>query len=134
MRRFFRRLSVVPFEAAIGAIALYSGLVGLLHLSQSSDALNLLLPGWFVIALQITYLVAGFAMLYGAGRGRGSAEVFGLILVGASLIVRSVALFWFLGVDALALNAIFPNAVFLAACASRYRALAKGVTLVRSEV
>lgn len=131
-RDFARRLGALPFEAAIGAIALYAGVTGLIGFGGSRDALELLLPAWSVFLFHAAYTLAGVSVLWGLGRGRIAPEAFGLVLVGTSVVVRSLALFWFLGVDPLAFSSVFPNGAFLAACVARFRHLGRETLVVRT--
>lgn len=127
------RLQVVPFEVAIAAIALYAGVSGLFGVAASTDALAVLLPSWALVAFQLAYIAGGLGLLWGIMRGRAAPEAFGLVTVGTSIVVRSLAMFYFLGWDQRAVSALVPNALFLAACIVRYRALGHGQTLVRTE-
>jgi hypothetical protein len=126
-----RRMAVVPFEAMIAAFIVYSGVISLFNIGITTDALRAVLEPWFADAFSVTYLIAGASMLYGIARGRGGAESFGLVLVGMSVIVRSIALVWLLGLDATIINALVFNVLVLLTCAVRLRALFKGEAITK---
>jgi hypothetical protein len=127
------RLSVVPFESAIAVLVMYSGAVGLLRFGANSDPLTLQLPALLLTWTLGLYLVAGFALFLGVGLPHRGLEAFGLVVVGASLLIRTAALVTLVGLTAPVFNAIVTNAVFLLACLVRNRGLQRGDVILRIE-
>jgi len=134
MRAFFRRQSVLPFEALIAFLAVVSGGLALLHVGGlGADALSVQLPSWLVTLVQTFYLVSGLALFAGLGLGRRDVEGFGLIALAAVVVIRSVGLYAFVGWEALVVVSYLFNIAILLTCAVRFHTLTKGRSTVQAD-
>lgn len=133
MKAFWRRLKVVPFEALIALFAAYSGAVSLLGIGPTATALTLQLPPWLVNVLNIVFLLAGLAMVFGIGVPRRSLEAFGLVLVLMSVVVRTLALQWLVGATADTLNGLVLNSLTVIFLWVRLSAVIRGSRLLQIE-
>lgn len=133
MSGFWKRLAVVPFEALIGGLAMFSGTVALLGIGTSVDSLTLLLPEWLVQALNVEYILSGVALLLGLGYAKAGVEALGLILLGAAVTVRGVAVVQAAGIDwsVAALLALY--FMIDLACVARLATLRRGDVLLKLE-
>jgi hypothetical protein len=134
VREFARRLRVVPFEAMIAGVAVYGGLVALADFGTRGDPLNALLPAIAVHAFNVGYVAAGVAIGVGIGSGRRGMESAGLILVATAIAIRTVAMVWLIGWEAITINAVVTSLMVLAACRERHRSLVAGAVIVQTDV
>lgn len=125
------RLNVVPFEAAIAWLSFFAGFVGVTNLTTSTDSLNVFLPGWFVLALNIVYMVAGILMLAGLSTARRDIEGSGIVLLLGSIAVRGLAVMFVAGLHASTFLLIAFYTIFALACLSRIKALFSGSVTVK---
>lgn len=125
------RLNVIPFEAAMAWISFFAGFVGVTHLTTSTDSLNVFLPSWFVLALNISYMLSGVGILIGLGTARRDAEGAGIVLLLGSVVVRALAIAFIAGIHISTFLLLVFYTVFALACLSRIRALFSGSVTVK---
>jgi hypothetical protein len=126
-RLFFGRQTVVPFECLIGALAFVSGLFHLFGIgSVGQDPLTLLLPDWLAFSTDVSYAIAGLAILFGVGLSRGDIEAFGIILVATGIVVRSIALIDLAGFTESVRVAVLFNVMILFTCCVRVWMIVRG--------
>ena len=130
-RIVFERVNTIPFETLIGIFAALSGLLGLLHIGLPNDILRELLKTWQVVAFNISYLIAGMAMVIGIGAARADLEGFGLGLVAMNVAIRAVASVVLLGFDQLVISSIFFNLLVIGACIIRIISLARNEVIFK---
>jgi hypothetical protein len=133
MREAIRRWNTVPFETLFGCLAVFGGVIGLLHVGTSTDALDGVLGDPLVTTFQIVYILAGIFMLAGIGRGQAWLEAPGLILLVASVVVRALAVLILYGFDrnVIGLLALYVLVVYFSAV--RLRSLYRGDVIVRNQ-
>lgn len=133
--RGWKHLRTLPFEALIGALAFVSGGLALLHYGGiGADVLTRALPAWLTTTSSALYLLSGASLIGGLFTGHRNVEAFGLIVIVASVIVRSIALFAVLGLSSLVITSYIFNAIVVWACAERLVTIIRGVVILRSEV
>lgn len=136
MRRttaFFRRLGVMPLEAAIAGWAFFGGLFALLHFtSPEHDALSVLLPGWLDTANQVANVCAGITWIAGLGTGRAKLTATGLILVATSVSLRFIALLAIAGPQQELLLGFVFYASIVWSIVVRVRSIFRGEVIVRA--
>jgi len=98
MRAFLGRIATLPFESFIAVLALQSGLVGLFRIGSSATVLDAVLGVSLAHVFQVGYAVSGLLMLVGVGLGRADSEGFGLMLLSTSVVIRTIALVYLLGI------------------------------------
>ena len=125
------RLGVVPFEAALGFLVFFAGVVNLLHLSTSTDALNGLLPSALTTALNVSYTLSGLLMLLGLGSGRRDLEGAGIVALGTGMGVRATAIVVVVGITLQTSALLILYGVFMSACVVRLRSLARNELVIK---
>jgi len=131
VRRFLARQAVLPFESLIAFLVVVSGSLALLHVGGlGADALSLRLPALLNTAVQALYVVSGLAVWLGLGLVRRDIEAFGLVTLSAGVLIRSIGLFAFVGIEPVVLTAYLFNAAIILTCAVRFLVLVKGQTVV----
>lgn len=131
---FLRRLAVLPFEVLIAGLVIVSGSLALLHIGGlGQDALSVQLPDWLNVASNLTYLLAGLAMFSGIGLARGDIEAAGLVGISAGVIIRAVALVWFVGWSGLIIVTVSFNMMVVIACGVRLSHIAGRKTVILAE-
>lgn len=122
-----RRLSVTPFETAIAALLIITGIAGGLHYGVI-DPVAALLPAWEATLLSAMSGVTGALMLAGSGFPHRGAETAGLVLLTCVILSRFLLYGYYLGFGAnFAVTGIFDTALVWAA-------VARLVTICRHEV
>jgi hypothetical protein len=96
MRRFFARLAVVPFEAAIAALLIISGVSSLMKFGVV-DPFTALLPAWQQHLLSGVSVATGFLMWFGSGLPHKGSEYAGLMLLIAVILSRFLLFGQYLG-------------------------------------
>lgn len=130
----WKLLRLLSFEALIGALAFVSGGLALLHYGGiGADVLSMALPGWLTTTSSALYLLAGAALIAGLVTGRRNVEAFGLVVIVASVVVRSIALFAVLGLSSLVVTSYIFNTVVVWACIERLLIILRGAVILLSE-
>src|SRR5260221_8305509 len=92
-----RRLAVQPFEAAVAALLLVSGLAGLARYGIT-DPTAALLPVWEAVSLNIIFAATGVLILAGVAAAWRAGEAAGMLFL-VGVIAARVLLFgyylWF---------------------------------------
>ena len=123
-----KRLRVVPFEGWLAYAAIVAGGSGLII--ESTNPLDLVLPGWAVAAFSVAYMAAGVAMIVGLLLGKSKIEAVGLVIVGMSIVVRQVATVGYLGWSGQVAFGLLVNIGLIVACWIRLRSLTAGAVIV----
>jgi len=124
------RLAVAPFEAAIAALLVISGLAALAGYGLI-DPVTALLPGWEATVLSVMSVTAGALMVTGIGAGSRGAETAGLLFLAAVILCRFLLFGAYLGFGAnFAVTGVFDGAVIWAAWV-RLRTVRRGQVIVR---
>jgi len=117
MRAAAGRLAVAPFEAAIAALLMISGLAALAG-AGLIDPVTALLPPWESAALSGMSVATGILMLAGAAVPHRGAEAGGLLFLIAVLLSRFLLFGAYLGFGLnFAVTGVFDGAVIWAALA-----------------
>lgn len=112
------RVIVAPFETAVSALLVFSGVVIITH-TGPPDPVNILLPSWEVYVLAVMFLLSGACTFGGLALGAIAVEGSGLLLLSGSLIIRLILYAIYLGTDVtFALSGIV-DALFIAAALAR---------------
>lgn len=122
LKRAYARCLVLPFDTTIGVLAFIGGLVGLLKVGITADALQAYIGNW-INGFQLIYCLAGFLMLLGIARGKAWIEAPGLVLLAVVVIVRNIALVWFFHAGSIVWVSLVFNTVIVWACWVRTRSL-----------
>jgi hypothetical protein len=130
--QFLRRQSVVPFETALAAICVYSGIAGFLQFGLVNNIFSKMLGVVLANVFNSAYIASGAAMFMGVGLNRRNLEAFGVIMLAMSLVVRSVVVHHNVGFSPDVLNNYAFAAAFIVACAVRLWSLAKKQTLIET--
>ena len=125
LKLVYDRLRALPFQVAMAGLALVSGTTGLLHIGTATDSLTLLFPTWLVLGLNVTYIMSGVCMILGLALPRRDVEGFGLVQLGAAVVVRGVAVALVAGLNPDVLSLYTLYAMILWACYQRLKALFK---------
>lgn len=107
-----------PFEAAVSALLIFSGIVIIARIGPP-DPIDILLPRWEVDMLAVMFLLAGASTLAGLTIGRASVEGAGLLLLSGSLVIQLILYLYYLGADARFVLSGIVDAMFVAAAAGR---------------
>lgn len=127
---FVHRCTIVPFEVALGAVAVWTGFTSFFEWTVTARAFGSSLPGYMTDAFNLVYLVAGAFIMVGVGWGYRNVESSGVILLATTLLVRVMALMFSVGVTPETTSAIVQGLTFGFACAIRLRDLLKNTTYV----
>jgi hypothetical protein len=112
-----RRLSVTPFETAIAALLIITGIAGGLHYGVI-DPVAALLPAWEATLLSAMSGVTGALLLAGSGIPHRGAEAAGLLFLCCVIVSRFILYGYYLGFGAsFAVTGIFDAALVWAAVA-----------------
>jgi heme/copper-type cytochrome/quinol oxidase subunit 3 len=87
MRNALTRLGIIPFQTAIAILLVISGLISLTGYGDT-DPFSLLLPVWEVVALAVSSVLSGVAVLAGLALPHRGSESAGLILLVAVILSR----------------------------------------------
>lgn len=98
---------------------MYAGAAAILSYGTTVGPLSRALGPAIATIFNVAFVVAGLGMYFGLGLKRGNVEAFGLILLAASLAVRSIINGWLFGVSPQAINGYVLNAAFVFSCAIR---------------
>jgi len=130
MRVVLARLAVAPFEAAIAALLVISGLAALAG-TGIIDPVTALLPGWEAAGLSVTTTVTGALMIAGAASGQKGPETAGLLFLIAVILCRFLLYGAYLGYGAdFAVTGVFDSSIIWAA-AARLTVIRRGQVIVR---
>ncbi len=130
MRPALARLAVAPFEAAIAALLVISGLAALAGYGLT-DPVQALLPGWEATVLAVMSVASGLGMGAGIAAGRRGTEAAGLLFLLAVITSRFLLTGHVLGYGPrFVVTGVFDAAVAWAALA-RLGTLARGQVIVR---
>ena len=130
MRQAIARLSVVPFEAAIAALLVISGVAALLNYGLI-DPVQALLPGWEALTLSSMSVATGVLMLAGTAAPHRGAEAAGMLFLIGVISVRFLLFGVYLGFGAnFAVTGVFDTAVVVAALV-RLDTIRRGQVTVR---
>src|SRR5258708_2973816 len=97
-RAALSRAAIIPFETAIAALVVISGIAGLAKFGIA-DPISALVPGWEYVTLNLMYMLAGFGMAAGICLDKGRAEGFGLWLLSGAVIAGFFLLANSLGIN-----------------------------------
>jgi len=130
MRPALSRLAVAPFEAAVAALLVISGVAALAGYGLI-DPVAALLPPWEATALSAMSVTAGALMLAGTGVPSRGAETAGLLFLIAVILSRFLLFGAYLGFGSrFAVTGVFDAAVIWAA-AARLGTVRRGQVIVR---
>ena len=127
---FWNRCSVVPFEASLGVLAIWTGSTAFLNWTLTNRVLVSALPDNMLRLLNLLYLISGIMIVTGVGWAYRNVETSGLIFLATSFIVRFVVLISIAGVNPETVGALVQTLTFGLACAIRIRCLLKNCILV----
>lgn len=130
---FVHRCGVAPFEVAIAALSVWSGVMSFFNYTSVTRIVSSSLPDVFTIAFNLVYLVAGMFILTGVGWAYRNLESSGMILLATVLGVRVIALVVSVGYAPETTTAIVQGLTFGLASLVRLRSLLKNRTLVFAE-
>ena len=122
---FFVRQSQHSFEVVIAFWCVYSGVTSLFNFGIVSNVITNALGTFAAAAFNILFVISGVAIYYGIGRSRGNVEGAGVILLAMSLLVRSLATGWVLGLSPVIFNSYILNGTLIVACMVRLVLLIK---------
>lgn len=125
VKAFFRRQGVVPFETTIAFFFMYAAIAAMVGFGVVASPLTRTLGAKWAMVFNVAYFIAGLSMFVGIGIRHGNIEAAGLILVIASLAVRTVATGWLVGINPLIINSYVSSGVFIFACVIRIIAIIK---------
>lgn len=132
---FFLRQRVVPFETGIAVYCLYSSITALVGFGLTNNMFRSSVPGPISTFFNAAFVVAGLCMFLGIGLGRRDIEGLGLMAVVTSLVIRSVAVTYFFGLDEIVVNGFVirgmpivvntnvTNIIFIVACLIRLESI-----------
>lgn len=132
-RLFVHRCAVVPFEASIGILAIWTGATSFLNYTVAARAFTSSLPEVFTVSFNLVYLVAGAFILCGLGWGYRNIESSGMILLATVMGVRVIALVVTAGFTPETTAAIIQGLTFGLASLIRLHSLLKNKILVFAE-
>lgn len=87
LRVMLKRMSIVPFEMAIAALLIISGMTGFLHFGIT-DPLSLLIPMWEQIILNGLSVLSGVFLAAGVSADSGRFEMAGLLFLNGVILSR----------------------------------------------
>lgn len=130
LRAAARRLSVTPFETAIAALLVISGVASALHYGVI-DPVTALLPGWEAVLLSVMSAVTGLLMIAGSAVPHRGSETAGLLFLAAVIASRFLLYGYYLGFGVnFAVTGVFDSALVWAA-AARLGTIRRHEVLVR---
>lgn len=122
---FFLRQSRHSFETMFGFFCVWASLTAFLNFGITANAFTQVIGPVAATLFNIVYLLAGIAIYFGIGFGKGNIEGAGLILLAASLLVRVLASAWLLGWNPITINGHVLNAAIVVGCGVRLYLLFK---------
>lgn len=125
---FFYSQIVIPFETCFSFFCIYSGVASLMKFGVVSDIFENVIGTFYASLFNIGFILAGLCLYLGTGLRRRDLEMCGLITIGTSLLIRSIALGWMLGLNPLIVNSYILNVAFIVACVVR------GITLYNYKI
>lgn len=125
-----KRMAIVPFEMAIAALLILSGISGLVHVGISDPVLSLL-PIWEGDILNIASILSGLLMFFGVASGKGRVELPGLILLNGVILSRFLLFGHLLGYGANFFQTGIFDFVVVIASMTRARSIRKDHVIVR---
>lgn len=87
-----RRLAVAPFEIAIGLVTIWAGMAGLFQWSITRPEHITAIPSELMTFVNLLYALSGVALVGGILHRLKEVEVFGLVTLLGSLMIRAVVL------------------------------------------
>lgn len=132
IQTFFKRISVVPFEAMFGFYSVYIGLAGLMSHGMTGDVFRSTIGYRWSICYNIAFVMAGSGMFFGIGFNRKDAESVGLIVVATSLVIRTIVMMAKVDTTPTIFNAYVLTIAFIIACLTRCIKLMLGRVLVET--
>jgi hypothetical protein len=127
---FFHRCSVVPFEVALGVLAMWTGYTSFFEWTVAARAFGSSLPGYMTDGFNLVYLVSGAFILVGVGWGYRNVEASGVILLATVFLVRVMALLFSVGITPETTSALVQSLTFGFACMIRLRCILKNCVMV----
>lgn len=112
-------IRIIPFETAISLFCVVSGVFGLFAWGLNNDQFISALGIKIANAFNVGYIVAGLGMFLGLAINRKDLETFGLTCVVISLLVRSSAIAWKVGINPVVITSYVFNAILIGACITR---------------
>ncbi len=127
----FRRLKVAPFEGAFAAINIFMAISALTRPTVQGGIFNHVVGLQLSAAFNVGYVMAGVAMLIGIAFGRRELEGSGLILLAASLLMRTIAVGWVFGLMRAGVALYVVNGLLIGAVIIRLISLFQRKTLIQ---
>jgi hypothetical protein len=117
----FKRVAVIPFEAAVSVLIMSTGIAQLFSLGIFGlgiiDPLTVLLPQWLVMPTASFAVVTGLLMLLGITTARRRVEMAGLLFFMGVIMDRILLYGFFLDFGSgFIVTGVFYGALFAAAC------------------
>ena len=134
LRSMWMNINVVPFETVIAIFCALSGVFGLLQLGLNNDQFASAMGRTIANVFNAGYILAGLGMLVGIALNRKDIEIFGLTCVVTSLLVRSSAIAWKVGLNPFIVTSYFFNALVIGACITRAVMIIKYKVLIQKIV
>lgn len=125
MKDFFKRLSTAPYESAAAILVAWVGIGSFFDPPVSQQIFIAALPAALSVWFNAANVIAGVALVIGLGLGYRNLEMFGLILLVGSLLVRVVVLVNYTGFGPVVNGAIIQFAVYIIASLVRLSTLAR---------
>jgi hypothetical protein len=130
MKIVYSRLSSTPFEVAVAALLIISGISGLLHLIPDQPSV-ILLPDWESYTLNSLSVVSGLFLIHGTGKPSRRIELSGLLLLLAVILSRFIIYLTFIrDIKFIIAMLVFDLAVILGTIA-RLETVLSGDVIVR---
>jgi hypothetical protein len=130
VRGAWRRVTIVPFEAAVALLLIASGAAALCGFGLV-DPIGALLPGWEALALNIMTVAAGGLVLAGVAGASAASEAAGLVMLAAVVVCRFILYGRYLGYgENFAVTGVLDASVLWAA-AVRLQTIRRRLAIVR---
>ncbi len=114
-----RSVALAPFELAYGLISVWSGVSGIFDWTTIATVFNQGLPAWLSTLVNLFYTIAGLAIIGGHLHRVRELEVFGLVVLFSSLVIRAGVLWYALGLTVFTNGTIISAAIFAGAISVR---------------
>lgn len=112
-------IRIIPFETSISLFCIISGVFGLLSWGLNNDQFISALGVRIATGFNIGYIVAGVGTFLGLALNRKDLETFGLTCIVTSLLVRSAAIGWKVGINPIVVTSYAFNAILIGASITR---------------
>lgn len=117
LSRMYRQVSLTPFESAVAALLIISGIAALAHY-QPGDPVSALLPPWEAASLSVISVLTGVLLVAGCAAPHDGIERAGLLFLLAVILSRFLLYGAYLGYGTgFAVSGVFDATVAWAAVA-----------------